>query len=427
MNTAQDVTHLFNLSNLSVGEKSAWFPEIVSWNTTQRCNLQCGHCYLAAGPGGPSELSFDEGCQVIDQLAAAGTRLLILTGGEPLMRRDMVELVRRASGKGITAVLGTNGMLLTRRTVRQLREAGLAGAGISLDSVDPNEHDRFRGVPGAWEGAVRGIRLCRAEGLPVLLQMTALPWNYTEIPQMVALARREGVAGFTLYFLVCTGRGEQLSDISPGQYEEALSFLIDAQRAYPDMMVRARCAPQIGRLASEAGSALVGSVGCPAARQYCRITPEGSVTPCPYLPLSGGDLRQESFQTIWEGAALFRILREGAFRGKCGECGFKELCGGCRARAYALGGDALGEDPWCAYQPGWPFQVNTQQPVTWTVDAETRLNRIPGFIRSKVRTAVEHQVQAEGKREVTGDDLRATLQDMGRRMGLTRGETNSLS
>jgi AdoMet-dependent heme synthase len=402
-------------------EKSApWVPELVSWNTTQRCNLRCSHCYLAAGQRAAAELTVEEGCRLIDQLANAGTRMLILTGGEPLMRRELTELVARASSRGLLVVLGTNGMLLTGSRAGQLKAAGVDGVGISLDSAHPERHDGFRGVPGAWKGAVRGIRACVAEGLPVLLQMTVLPWNFEEVGDLIELADREGATGFTLYFLVCTGRGETLSDITPEQYEQALGSLAAAQERYPRMMVRARCAPQISRVASQGDSALVGNAGCLAARRYCRITPDGKVTPCPYLPLAAGSVRERPFTEIWQNAPLFQRLREGTPTGRCGACEFRELCGGCRARAFALTGDLLGEDPWCAYQPPERVAPPEDGVLLWTAEAEERLQRIPPFIRDRVRLAVERHARTCSTTEVTGTELTATFETLGRKLPFRR-------
>jgi AdoMet-dependent heme synthase len=397
-----------------------WVPELVSWNTTQRCNLRCSHCYLAAGQRAPAELTIEEGCRLIDQLADAGTRMLILTGGEPLMRRETTELVARASSRGLLVVLGTNGMLLTGSRAGQLKAAGVDGVGISLDSADPERHDSFRGVPGAWRGAVRGIRACVAEGLPVLLQMTVLPWNFEEVEDLIELADREGATGFTLYFLVCTGRGETLSDITPEQYEQALGSLAAAQERYPRMMVRARCAPQISRIAAQQDSALVGNAGCLAARQYCRITPDGQVTPCPYLPLSAGSVRERPFSEIWQNAPLFQRLRGGTPTGRCGDCDFRALCGGCRARAFALTGDLLGEDPWCAYRPPERVAPPGGGALLWTTEAEERLERIPPFVRDRVRLAVERHARASRTTEVTGAELTATFETLGRRLPFRR-------
>ncbi|MBI3974473.1 MAG: radical SAM protein [Chloroflexi bacterium] len=408
-------------------------PEIVSWNVTQRCNLRCSHCYLDAGQRAPAELSTQESFRLIDQLVLAGTQMLILSGGEPLLRHDLVPLAAYAASRGLLVVLGTNGTALTPSNIGQLRAAGVAGAGISLDSTCAAQHDRFRGVPGAWEGAIRGLRACVAQELPVLLQMTVLPWNYQEVAGMVALASREGATGFTLYFLVCTGRGEQLSDITPQQYEEALAVLVEAQPRYPQMMVRARCTPQISRVAAVRGSSLVGNAGCLAARQYCRITPEGDVTPCPYLPLVAGSVREQPFESIWQRAPLLQRLRQEAPAGRCGRCDFQESCGGCRARAFALAGDLAGEDPWCTYQPPGqrPEQGAGQTPAAraprpvWAAEADQRLQRIPPFIRARVKVAVEQQAAAKGEAEITGAVMTAALESLGRRIPFPRPRATS--
>jgi radical SAM protein with 4Fe4S-binding SPASM domain len=346
--------------------------------------------------------------------------MLILTGGEPLMRRDITELAAYASSRELLVVLGTNGMLITPERARRLKEAGIAGVGISLDSVHPKLHDGFRGVPGAWRGAVRGIRACVAEGLPALIQMTVLPWNFDEVGELIEFADREGATGFTLYFLVCTGRGETLSDITPEQYEQALTTLTAAQERYPGMMLRARCAPQISRIATHGGSALVGNAGCMAARDYCRITPDGRVTPCPYLPLSAGSVGEQPFADIWNDAPLFQLLRVETAKGRCGECDFGKLCGGCRARAYALGGDILGEDPWCAYQPPQQVAVGNDAALLWSAAAEERLERIPPFVRDRVRLAVERHARACGFTEVTGVEMTATFESLGRKLPFGR-------
>lgn len=397
-----------------------YVPEVVSWNATNQCNLRCDHCYLAAGQSSSAELSFEEGCRFIDQLAAAGTRMLIITGGEPMMRRDIVELAAHASSVGLLVVLGTNGMFLNPSKVQELKTAGVAGAGISLDSINPAKHDGFRGVPGAWQGAVRGIRECVAQGLPVLLQMTALPWNFHEIADMMEFANREGAIGFNLYFLVCTGRGEELSDITPEQYEEALSSLVEAQHRYPQMMVRARCAPQIGRMASRQNSALVANAGCMAAHRYCRVTPEGNVTPCPYLPLVAGSVRESPFGDIWRESEVLQRMRGKTPGGRCGRCEFVEVCGGCRARAFALTDDLFGEDPWCTYQPAERLTPRHAGSLPWTSDAERRLQRIPSFVRSRVKAAVERHAQTHHECEITSAVMHTTLEDLGRRIPFRR-------
>ncbi|MBI4216616.1 MAG: radical SAM protein [Chloroflexi bacterium] len=388
-------------------------PHLISWNLTRRCNLRCAHCYLEAGAGGPSELSPQEARGLVDQMAALGTEMLILTGGEPLLYPGLFDVAQCATERGLAVVLGTNGTLLDGAAVRRLGECGVKGVGISLDSCAPAVHDAFRGVEGAWEGAVRAMALCREEGLPCLVQATATPENYHEIPSLVDFAHRQGAAGFTLYFLVCTGRGEALTDITPQQYEEALALLTHAQQRCPDLLVRARCAPHIHRVAQERDSALVGSAGCPAGTGYCRITPEGGVTPCPYLPLALGNIRERPLKAIWEESPLLSRLRAGELGGRCGRCEYRVACGGCRGRAYGLTGDPLGEDPWCLHEPGGNEAPRAEIGVEWEEAALRRLEGIPAFIRGRVRQAVEGHARAQGHSRITPEVMAQVRQAMG--------------
>src|SRR5438093_1855560 len=209
-------------------------PYAVSWNLTQRCNLFCAHCYISAAPGAPTagELDTAECRQVMAGIARVnpGT-FLILTGGEPLLRPDIFELASAGRDQGFTVVLGTNGVLLREKQARQLRAHGVQGASLSLDSTDPARHDRFRHLPGAWQGAVRATEALRAEGLDFSLHMSVTDWNVDEIPAMIDLARELGARVLNFFFLVRTGRGEGLTDITPGQYEEILRYLARTQGA----------------------------------------------------------------------------------------------------------------------------------------------------------------------------------------------------
>lgn len=384
-------------------------PRVLSWNLTQRCNLKCAHCYLSAGETAEAELSTEEALGVVDQAAQAGTELLILSGGEPLMRRDLLQIASHAAERGLAVVLGTNGTMLSARTVERLKEAGVQGAGISLDSLDASKHDAFRGVPGAWERAAAGVRRCVAAGLPVLVQTTATPWNYEEIPDLLAFAAQEGATGFVLYSLVCTGRGEALTDITSEQYELALASILEGQARYPNMMVRARCAPHILRLAKQRGSPLVSSAGCLAGTLYGRIGPEGEVTPCPYLPVVAGNVRQDSLATLWSEAPALQQFRSPQLGGRCGVCEFRQDCGGCRARVFGATGELWGEDPFCSYQPAGDFVE--YGPVGWDEDALARLQRVPGFIRDRVKRGVEAYARTRGRTTVDtgvmGEALRA--------------------
>lgn len=401
-----------------------YHPRIVSWNITGACHLRCSHCYLDARRRWPDELTTEEGIRLIDQMAEAGTGLLILTGGEPLLRRDLLDLARHAAQKSVHVVLGTTGMLITSDMARRLKDSGVEAAGISIDSLDPAKHDDFRGVPGAWRAAVGGIEACREAGVEVVVHTTALKMNQKEIPDIVRFASEKGARAFHLFFLVCTGRGEGLTDLSPHEYEALLASVLDARERYPGMMVRARCAPYIGRLALERGLAPLGSGGCLAGTTYCRITPSGDVTPCPYLPTVAGNVREAPFRQIWDSSPLMASLRKPLrhLQGKCGQCPYSEgdepLCVGCRARAYALAGSLTAEDPWCLYQPksadlrgesvAPDFTAgNPQVPeaMGWTEEAMERLDRVPFFIRGRVKQAAEGMARRDGLPQVNTEML----------------------
>ena len=207
-------------------------PYTISWNLTQRCNLRCAHCYLSAFPGADAsrELSTGECFRVVDEIAAVNPDvLLILTGGEPLLRPDLFDLGSYASQKGFTVVLGTNGVLLGERQARLMRQNGIEGASISLDSTVPAQHDAFHHLEGAWRRAVRATQVLRAEDLPFSLHMSVSDWNVDEVPAMIGLARVLGARVLNFFFLVRTGRGERLTEITLEQYERILTYLARVQ------------------------------------------------------------------------------------------------------------------------------------------------------------------------------------------------------
>lgn len=364
-------------------------PSLISWNLTRMCNLRCPHCYLSAGRRSKDELTTDECLRLLDDMAELGTEMLILTGGEPLLRKDIYDLCRAASGRGFLVVMGTNGVLIDEVVAERLVACGVRGVGISIDSLDPEVHDGFRGGPGSWQHSVRALELCSRLGLEVLIQTTLMEMNLHELPALLDFARDHGARALNLYFLVQTGRGQQLSDLDAVQTESLLGELVTAQEDYRPMMVRSKCAPHFKRIAYERGSLGLESGGCMAGTRYCRITPEGDVTPCPYMDAVAGNVRQQSFSDIWRQAPLLQGLRRPRdLGGRCGSCEFQELCGGCRCRAYAATGDVMAEDPACTYQPtGDPLPLAPA--ASWSDEAQARLERIPlRFIREKVASGV---------------------------------------
>ena len=424
-------------------------PYTISWNLTQRCNQRCAHCYLSAFPGASAaeELSTEECFRVVDEIAEVNPDvLLILTGGEPLLRTDLFDLGGYAADKGFTVVLGTNGFLLKQQHAKAMRQSGIQGASISLDSTDPARHDAFRRLPGAWRGAIQATEVLRAEGLPFSLHMSVIEWNVEEIPAMIDLARDLGARVLNLFFLVRTGRGEGLVDITPAQYERILTDVARAQGVGSDdgsaddpwgaavgrageMLIRAKCAPFFRRILYELDPASpllknFSEGSCPAGRHYCRIMPDGDVTACPYMPVVAGNLRGIPFGTLWRDALLFTDLRGGRLGGRCGACEFAKVCGGCRCRAYATYGDYLAEDPACVYQPGTyggrvielaadqTFGIAAEPTLTWTTEAEARLKRVPGFARGMVIRVVEREARARELGVVTAELMQEVRQRM---------------
>jgi radical SAM protein with 4Fe4S-binding SPASM domain len=384
-------------------------PALISWNLTKKCNLRCPHCYLEAGQAAENELTTGECLHLLDEMKALGTEMLILTGGEPLLRRDIYDIARAASGLGIWVVMGTNGVLITDKVAQKMVECGVRGVGISIDSLDPEKHNHFRGGPNAWEYSVRALDICRAQGLEVLVQTTIMAMNVDEIPRLIDFTREKGAWSFNLYFLVQTGRGQQMNDLSAEQTETLLSELVDVQDQYRPMLVRSKCAPHFKRIAYEKGLGGLESGGCMAGTQYCRITPEGDVTPCPYMTVVAGNVREKPFHEIWETSPALLQLRDlSQLKGRCGRCEFNELCGGCRCRAYAAFGDYLQEDPACTYQPtGRPLMSGE---IVWSEEARLRLDRIPiAFIREKVRQGLETYAQRKAIRLITPDLMKEAM------------------
>lgn len=417
---------------------------VISWNITQRCNLVCEHCYIdalrtKASDPLPGELSTEECFRVIDQIVEVNPdALLILTGGEPLLRPDVFEIAAYASSKALWVVVGTNGVLIEPKVVQRMRESGIKGVSLSLDALDPETHDAFRGVQGAWQNTICGTQVLRDQNLPFLIQTTLGQHNKDDILDIARKAYALGARVFNLYFLVPTGRGKYISNVTPEEYEEVLHRLLDLQQEFMGkMLVNAKCAPHYQRVLYETDpdSPFIkgfsgGAGGCPAGTHYLGIRPNGDMSPCPYLPVYGGNLREKTFREIWENSEVFTSIRvRKSLGGRCGDCEFNALCGGCRARAYGATDDYLAEDPWCVYQPrkyggklipmeGITYGTPSEKALSWTPEAEARLKNIPAFVRGMVVKAVEGLAEKEGVTEVTGDFMeRAKTKALGGRIG----------
>jgi heme b synthase len=339
---------------------------LVAWEVTRNCNLSCMHCRASATKGPyTGELDTRTSLELLNQIAEVGSPIIILTGGEPLLRDDIFEIVEYGTAKGLRMVMAPNGTLITKHTARQMAMSGLKRISISLDGATKESHDRFRGVDGAFEGALRGARHAREAGIEFQINTTITKTNLFEISGIQELAAKIGAVAHHIFLLVPTGRGKYIVDqeISAAEYEHTLNWFYDQQGKTP-LQLKATCAPHYYRIlrqrAKQEGKKVTYDThgldavtrGCLGGTSFCFISHRGIVQPCGFLDLNCGDITQSSFPDIWHSAEIFRVLRDfDQLKGKCGQCEFKQVCGGCRARAFEATGDFLAAEPLCTYQP----------------------------------------------------------------------------
>jgi radical SAM protein with 4Fe4S-binding SPASM domain len=406
------------------GENKA---RLVFWEVTKGCNLRCIHCRATATElSSPTDLPTRTAQNIIDQISAAANPILVLSGGEPLYRSDIFQLARYATDRGLRVALATNGTLVTKDVARMIVDAGVRRVSISLDGADALTHDSFRGIPGAFEAAVRGLQNLKALGMSVQINMTIARHNAHQLPDVLELARNLGADALHTFLLVPVGCGVDIAAeqmVPPEEYERMLNWFYD-QSLVGGIELKATCAPHYFRVARQRRAAdrraaeqlasiapaqtpkvpdrssigptdmtMPGSTGialkpqgigqpvghpgghpsdlnamtkgCLAGTGVCFISHEGEVYPCGYLPVIAGDLRKQTFADIWENSTVFHELRDtSGLKGKCGCCEFRNVCMGCRARAYAATGDFMDEEPFCVYQPRTQsLRAEKQEPV----------------------------------------------------------------
>jgi heme b synthase len=340
-------------------------PRLIAWELTNACNLACIHCRASAiKDPAPDELSTAQAKHFVDELVEYKP-IIILTGGEPLLRSDVYDIAKYASGHGLRVVLATNGTLLTPDIVKRLKEVGIQRVSISIDGSTKETHDTFRGEKGAFESALRGIDILKNEGLSFQINTTITKRNLTQIPNIYDLALQLGASALHIFLLVPTGRGEDIEsdEIPPEEYERVLNWFYDKSKN-SSIQLKATCAPHYFRIMRQRAKAEGIKItkethgleamtkGCLGGTGFCFVSSTGNVYPCGYLPALAGNIRQKPFKMIWEKSKVFNDLRDlGKLKGKCGECEYRAVCGGCRARAYALTGDYLDEEPYCTYVP----------------------------------------------------------------------------
>jgi len=339
---------------------------MVAWEITRGCNLSCLHCRALSGEGPyPGELTTEECLRLVDDIASFADPIIILTGGEPMMRPDVYRIAEYGTGKGLRMVLATNGTLLSEERARRLVAAGIRRISISLDGADAETHDQFRGVKGSFDGGLRGIRCAKKVGLEFQINTTVTRHNLPQLPQILDLAVDLGAAAYHLFLLVPTGRGKDLQGeaISSHDYEEVLNWFYD-QRDHVPLHLKVTCAPHYYRILRQRAQREGKTVttehygldavtrGCLGGVSFCFISSTGRVQPCGYLELDCGNVRDDSLESIWANCRFFKDLRdEGNYKGKCGYCEYRKVCGGCRARAFETTGDYLAEEPYCIYEP----------------------------------------------------------------------------
>jgi heme b synthase len=339
---------------------------LVAWEVTRNCNLSCIHCRASATLGPHlNELDTDAGLVLLDQISEVGKPVVILTGGEPLLRPDIFQIARYGTQKGLRMVMAPNGTLITEAIATEMAEAGIQRISISLDGSTKESHDKFRQVEGAFDGALRGIERAKQAGVEFQINTTITQQNLDEIPKIQELAEKLGAVAHHIFLLVPTGRGKYIVDqeISSDQYEETLNWFYD-QRDKVSMQLKATCAPHYYRILRERTREEGKSVtfkthgldavtrGCLGGTGFCFISHTGIVQPCGFLDLNCGDVKEKPFEVIWRESEIFKTLRDfNSLKGKCGKCEYRKVCGGCRARAHEARGDYLAEEPLCLYEP----------------------------------------------------------------------------
>jgi heme b synthase len=307
---------------------------------------------------------------MLDQIAGVGNPIIILTGGEPLLRPDIFEIAAYGTGKGLKMVMAPNGTLITRKNARKLSDSGIKRISISLDGATADVHDRFRGVDGAFDGALKGLKTARDAGIEFQINTTVTRSNLDQIPYIQELAVKLGAVAHHIFLLVPTGRGKYLVDqgITAEEYERTLNWFYDQKKVTP-LQLKATCAPHYYRILRQRAKMENIPVdfkthgldavtrGCLGGTGFCFISHRGIVQPCGFLHLNCGDVTRETFRDIWTGSDIFLSLRDpDRLTGKCGQCEYRRVCGGCRARAYESTGDYLAEEPLCVYQPAAPVK-----------------------------------------------------------------------
>ncbi|TGA98880.1 TIGR04053 family radical SAM/SPASM domain-containing protein [Sporolactobacillus shoreae] len=344
-------------------------PFIVIWEATRMCPLHCMHCRAAAQLHPyPGELTTDQGKQLIDQVYSMDNPLFVFSGGDPLMRDDIYELIEYANNKGMRVSITPSATpRLTRKNILRAKEAGIARWALSLDGPDAETHDYFRGFSGTFDRTMKTIDILNEEKIPFQVNTTVTQYNVDKLPEIAELMAQHGAVVWTLFFLVPTGRGELLQPISPERHDEVMHWAFELQEHAPFIITttegqfyrrvmyqenekrRAQGLPVIGHFADDLAKAPRGTND---GNGFIFVGHTGEVEPSGFLPLTCGNVKETPLPEIYRKSPILRTLRDpDSLKGKCGVCEFRYMCSGSRARAYAVTGDYQASDPYCTYIP----------------------------------------------------------------------------
>ena len=344
-------------------------PKWIAWETTRRCNLKCVHCRSSSEMEALEhpDFSLKEAKDIIDKIVSYSNPVLVLSGGEPLLREDIFDIAQYGTDKGLRMCIATNGTLVTDEVCMKMKETSIRMVSLSIDGATAETHDDFRNQKGAFDGTIRAIELLKKYDIPFLVNSSFTVRNRHEIPEIYKLVKRLGATAWYMFMIVPTGRGEEIMEelIPEDVYNEILEWHYEMEKQEEELLVRPTCAPHYYRItrqkAKEEGKSVKqrtlkfstgGSKGCLAGQLICLIDVDGEVLPCSYFPKSAGNIKQSDFKEIWEESELFLELRDfKSYKGSCGNCEYVNVCGGCRARSYAMTGDYLAEEPFCSYIP----------------------------------------------------------------------------
>ena len=348
--------------------KEEFVPKWIAWEVTQKCNLKCVHCRCSSDEASSEgDFTTEEGKKLLTEIAQFSKPVVVLSGGEPLLRKDIFELADFGSSLGLRMCMATNGALVDDEMCRKMRQVDIKMVSLSLDGSSAAIHDDFRQCPGAFDGVIRAAEAFRRNGQKFLINSSFTKRNQADIPEVFRLAKSLGATAWYMFMIVPTGRGEEIMNelISKDDYEEILEWHYQQEKNEDAILMRPTCAPHYYRVAPQRAKAegvtferrslsfsTGGGKGCIAAQSICLIDCFGNVKPCSYFPRIAGNVKETPFREIWENSSLFQELRDfKSYKGKCGECEFLNVCGGCRARADAVHGDYMAEEPFCNYVP----------------------------------------------------------------------------